>query len=284
MKTKLLAAVSVLALIGAGQAIAETQIKTTTQTEASAPTLKQDAKRAWEDTKENVSQAADNVSDAATDAYESIEAAVIGDEKAAVGAMVTIDSRHTAAAMLGQPVYNVKNEKIASVSDIILDSNGQATTVIVADGGVWGFGSKLAAFDYSLVSQRSENGDVIMPLSEETIKKAAEFSYDPKDSGKEKVRVMPQGSVSVQALLDGELVNPQNEPVAEVDNISFTDGAASQVIVAFDQTLGLGGKKAVVGYDAVKVVRTDEKNGEFDVKLSAAQATEFENFKAKKTN
>ena len=277
MKNNVLTCVSVIALLAAAPAIAETKANE----KAGSSTISEDVSKAWESTKENVSDAAEKVSEESKEAYESIKATLVNEDYTAQNAqIVTIDSRNTASGMIGQPIHNHKNEKIGSVHDIILNEKGQATQVIVADGGIMGLGTKYAAFDYGLVSQRKKDGDVIMPLSEETIKKAAKFSYDAADANKDDVRVIPAGSLSVATLLDGQLVNPANETVAQVDNISFQNGAASQVIVAFDQMLGLGGERAAVAYNDVKIVRQDDANTNIDFQLSAAEATQFEAYKS----
>jgi sporulation protein YlmC with PRC-barrel domain len=282
MKIHLVAAVCTFALMGTMPAhAADTHVKADAKA-STAPGLTEDINRAWEDTKDTVSEAAKNTSEAVGNTYENIKAAVVDDGKG-TNTSVTIDSRMTAAGMIGKPVYNAKNEKIATVKDIIINPDGEATTVIVADG-VFGFGRKLAAFDYDLVSQRQKDGDVMMPLSEETIKKAAEFSYDRKDAAKDNVRVIPEGSLSVATLLNGQLVNQNNETIAQVDNIAFRNGAVSQVIVAFDQTLGIGGKKAVVPYNDLKVLQQGKNTHNVDFQMSAAQATQFETFKKTATN
>lgn len=286
----LFATASAVALLAAAPAIAANNTNAndgSSQATMRAPTTQsfsQDASDAWKDTKEDVSKAATSVSNATKNAYDDIKASVIGDQS---NKTVSIDSRTTAEGMIGKPIYNARNEKVATIKDIILDPNGQATMVVVSDGGVLGFGQKLATFDYNLVSQRQDNGDVIMPISDENLKKAAEFSYDAKDAGKPNVHVMPAGSLSVATLLDGQVVDPQNKTVAQVDNISFENGVAKDIIVAFDQTLGLGGKKAVLAYDDVKVLRQDNTGKNVDFQLSANQASEFENFRtsnATKTN
>jgi hypothetical protein len=278
MKLHTLTTASALALLIASPAFAENaKINATAETNS---TMSEDVSKAWESTKENVSEAAGKVAEETKEAYESIKATLVDKNYTADNAQtITIDSRNTANGMIGQPIYNHKNEKIATVHDIIVDEKGRATQVIVADGGFLGLGAKYAAFDYSLVSQRKADGDVIMPLSEETIKKAAKFSYDQADANKDGVRVIPAGSYSVATLLGGQLVNPANETVAQIDNISFQNGAANQVIVAFDQMLGLGGEKAVVAYDDVKVVKQDETGNNIDFQLTAAEATQFETFK-----
>lgn len=277
---KLLIAASALAIMAGSPALAETN---TNAENTNSPSVSQDVKREWKNVKEDAAQAADKTAAAAEDAYESIKATVIGEDAPKAGSpnTVTIDSRMTASGMIGQPVLNHRNEKIATVKDIILDANGNATTVVLADGGFLGIGTKLAAFDYGLVSRRSADGDVIMPISEETLKKVAPFSYDAKDAEKDKaVRIMQPNSISTAKLLDGQILDPDKNNVAEIDNISFRDGSANQIIVAFDQTLGLGGKRAAMNFDSVQVVREDANDRtDVDVQLSAQQAANFENFK-----
>jgi sporulation protein YlmC with PRC-barrel domain len=284
MNNKLLIAASVLAIAaGAPAFAADTAANANAEVKTeNSPTMKGDVERAWDDTKEAASKAADKTSDAASKAYDNIKATFIDEEKTGSDT-VTIDSRKTAQGMIGQPVLNTKGEKIASVKDIILDGEGNASLVVLADGGFMGIGSKLAAFDYNLVSQRQKDGDVIMPISQETLDKVAPFSYEAKDAEKDpKTRIIPANGVSVAKLLDGQILNPKKETVAEVDNISFSNGEASQIIIAFDQTLGLGGEKAAVGYDNVQIVR--EKNNKLDIQLSEKQAANFESFKKTATN
>jgi sporulation protein YlmC with PRC-barrel domain len=287
MTKKLLIAASVIAIMAGAPAFAETSantsadVKVETNTQAN-PSLKEDAKHAWENTKEATSKAADKTAKAAEDAYENIKATFIDEDKKASDTL-TVDARGTAQGMIGQPVIDTSGKKIATVKDIILDNEGEAELVVLADGGFMGIGSKLAAFDYDLVSQRNEDGDVIMPISQETLDKVAPFSYEAKDAEKDaKTRVIPADGISVAELLDGQILNTEKKAVAEVDNISFSNGEASQIIIGFDKTLGLGGEKAAVGFDNVDVVR--EKDKKVDVQLSAKQAANFENFKKTATN
>ncbi len=287
MTKKLLIAASALAIIAGAPALAETSANTNVDAKVEAntqtsPSLNQDAKQAWENTKEATSNAADKTAKAAEDAYENIKATFIDEEKTGSDTL-TIDSRGTAQGMIGQPVIDTSGKKIATVKDIILNKEGEAELVVLADGGFMGIGSKLAAFDYDLVSQRNEDGDVIMPISQETLNKVAPFSYEAEDAEKDaKTRIIPADGVSVAELLDGQILNTEKKAVAEVDNISFSNGEASQIIIGFDKTLGLGGEKAAVGFDNVDVVR--EKDNKIDIQLSAKQAANFESFKKTATN
>lgn len=270
MKMQLLTTISTLALLAASPAIAETVNTNTSAETKTTGDVSTDVNRAWEDIKDDSAAA-----------YEDIKAVFI-DEENTSGQFtdITINSRTTATGMIGRDVVNGNGDKVAKIEDIILNENGNAAMVVVADGGVLGLGAKLAAFDYNNISSRTENGDVIMPLTEQSIDQAAAFSYDEKDAG-EKVRVMPANGYSVKKLLDADLVDPTNEKVAEVDNISFRGGEASQLIVAFDQVLGLGGKKAAMDFDDAKLVRADDN---LDFQLNANQAAQFENYKKVATN
>ncbi len=69
--------------------------------------------------------------------------------------------------------------------------------------------------------------------------------------------------------------------MAEIDNISFKAGHASQLIVGFDKVLGLGGKSAVLHYDNAKLVHNGD---DLDFKLSDAHAAQFESYKKTATN
>lgn len=281
-KNKLLIAASAIAMAASVPAWAETSANTNAEVKSDAPSLSQDAKREWENVKEDASEAADKTSEAVEDAYEDIKATVIGEKETSTASTVTIDSRGTASGMIGQPVLDANGKKIASVQDIILDADGNAQMVVLADGGFMGIGTKLAAFDYNLVSQRQKDGDVIMPITQETLNKVTPFSYEAKDAEKDaKVRLIPANGISVVRLLEGQVLNQQKENVAEIDNISFRDGEASQIIIGFDKMLGLGGEKAAMSFEGSRIVRQDN---DLDVQLTASQTANFENFKKTATN
>jgi hypothetical protein len=268
MNTKILTTVSVIALMVSFPALAETKVKAegSVQTTNSVQT---DVKNAWEDIKKDTSTT-----------YENIKASLIGDEKTDAKASLEIDSRHTANGMIGKPVLNGNNDRIGTVKDIIVDGQGAAHLVVIADGEIPGFDGKLVAFDYSLLTRQNVEGDFIAPINEETLDKATEFSYDTGRSG-ERVRVIPNNGYSVAKLLEGQLVNEKKDSVADIDNISFRNAKASELIVSFDKVLGLGGEKAAVKYDNARLVRD---GSELDFQLSANQSSQFETFKKNMTN
>lgn len=266
MKNKILATVSVIALMGALPVLAETAVKTQTQTNAESSTtgnIVEDSKEAWKNMKSDTAEA-----------YDEIKATLIDKESADKSHPVFIDSRKTAGGIIGHPIYNEKHESVAKVSDIILDKDGKASMVIVSDG-IFGLGKK-AAFDYSAITRVEKDGDVIMPLTEEIVDNAASFSYRKTDKDDKKMRMIPSNGYSVDRLLKGRLLNQNKDPVADIENISFRNGRAYQLVVGFDKTLGFGGEKAALSYNDATIVR---HGNALDFQLSADKAAQFEMYK-----
>ncbi len=225
----------------------------------------EDAEKAWKKTKEDISEAYKDVKSVFTDEN--------GNTKLQP---VMINPSRTAVGIIDQPVYNRGGERVATVKDIILDANGKASMIVLADGEFPGVDMKLTAFNYSLLTQQNTDGDIIMPLTEDMIDQAAAFSYDKKDES-DKVRVTPNNGYSVAELLKADLINEKKEEIAQIDNISLKSGQADQLIVDFNRVLGLGGEKAAIGYKEAKIVRDDK--GNLDFQLNANQTAQFENFK-----
>jgi uncharacterized protein YrrD len=271
MKIKILATASVIALMASLPALAETAVKTQTEINSERSTsgdFSKDAKAAWKDVKKDASEA-----------YEEIKATLIGDETEGKSTIVVLDSRKTATGIIGHPVHNEKHESIAKVTDIILDQDGKAVMVIVADGEFIGMGKK-AAFDYSAITRVEKDGDVIMPLTEKMIDTAAAFSYEKADA-RDKVHVIPDNGYSVAKILGGQLVNQKQEPVATIDNIFFKNGRANQIIIGFDKMLGMGGKRAALDYADAKLIRNGD---DLNFQLSDKRAAQFESYKKSATN
>ncbi|MCK6419183.1 MAG: PRC-barrel domain-containing protein [Alphaproteobacteria bacterium] len=261
MKCQFLAAASALALLLAAPALA-------------ADNSGQNMRDNWNDTKKSVSDAADDVSRESQETYQDIRAALIDDNAETKIEDITINRLQTVDGMLGSNITNANGETIGKVHDIILDNSGRATMVIVADGDFFGMGKK-AAFDYSVITRRNQDGDVIAPLTEEMIDRAVEFSYEDNASG-DNVRLMPRDAYSADELLDGQLVRPNGDTVAEIDNIFLRGGRAHQLIVGFDKMLGMGGKKAALGFSDAKIIKDGEG---YDFQLTENQAAQFDAYK-----
>ena len=276
-KANFMTAVSLVALLGAAPAFAATT--TTYDKDGSVVTsshdtsLKQDMKEDWQKTKAAVARTADKADAKMDAAGDKLKAMMVSDDAKTKNAPITLDKRMTAEGIIGKPVYNQQNDKVAVVEDIILDKDGAAKLVVVKDGDFMGLGGKLAAFDYDAIIDRTKEGDVVMPITEKTIDKVAEFSYEP--TTKENVRLIPDNGYSAKKILDGNLVDENGKKLAAIDNLSMRDGRAKLVIAAYDQVLGMGGDKVALNFDATRLVR-DKDN--VDLKLNQSQAAEFKNF------
>jgi sporulation protein YlmC with PRC-barrel domain len=190
---------------------------------------------------------------------------------------ISVDKRMTAEGMIGKPVYNQQNERVATVEDVILDSEGHANMIVVKDSSFMGLGGKLAAFDYDSVIDRKKDGDLVMPITQKTIDNVAEFSYQPSD--KPTIKAIPEHGYSVKKILSGDLVDPAGKKIASIDNVTLRDGRANLVIAAYNQILGLGGDKVALAFDAAELV-PDKDDDNVNLKLSDAQARKLESFKS----
>ena len=259
MQKKFLATVSIIALMSAAPAFAGTAKTDDSTTEQATEQVKE----GWDKTKKAVKETAEDASDATKEAYRDFKAYIFSDDDGKLDVTeVKVNPRTTATGIIGEPVYNFNDERVGVVKDVILDQDGKAVMVIVGDGDFFGLG-KLAAFDYNAMVEMNADGDIVMPLTEEAIERAAEFSFDRNDTG-ENVRMMPENAYSVEKLLDAQLVNAKGEELGEVDDITFKGGQASQLIVGFDKILGLGGDEVSLAYDNAKLV----KKGEDDYKYT----------------
>ena len=254
---------------------------------ATVPELKEgDIERGLDEVSDTINQAVENVTGEETrpavkaeaESYQNIRGALI-DGKATSNngkdfSYVTIDSRNTVAGMIGKDVRNTNGDAVAKVEDVIFDRKGEAMLVVVANGGFMGLGEKKAAFEYDVITRQNAEGDVITPLTEASLKNAAEFSYEAK--AEKNVHVIPAGGYSAAKLTKAQILDNEGDSVATVRDIAVSGGKASRVIVSFNDVMGMGGENAVLFFDQLKLT---EKNGEPQFQLSAAQSLEFNRFK-----
>jgi sporulation protein YlmC with PRC-barrel domain len=223
----------------------------------------QDVKKGWENTK-----------DAVKETYEDMKAALLDDESR-LGTEITYDKRATAEAIIGQPVMNEKKQKIATVEDIILDENGIARLVVVKDSGLLGFGSKLAAFEYSTVVKNDGKAEMVTPLTEKDIDSAATFTYDA-DNADKKTRLIPNGGISVAHLLDGNLHDSAGKKVAAIEDVTFKAGKADMILT----DPGMGSRTVALGF---KTASFTKENDTVNLNLDAQSSTRFEQLKQSKS-
>lgn len=185
----------------------------------------------------------------------------------------------TAHGLIGETVVDARGRKIATVNDIIVDKSGKAILIVVSNAGRLGSGRKVAAFDYNKVVTQNPDGTMAMALTRGMVSNAPDFSYDQKNWAKAKV--IPAGSLSVNALLKGDVLDNNGKKVADIENIYFRNKNVSQVIVGFNKTLGMGGSLAALDYDDLQLV---ERNNDLGFQLSNNQTDQFKNFKKSVAN
>ena len=268
MKIRAITAVSVIALMLAAPAFAA---DATSQSEDPGVGVTSDTHaNATTGVKGSLNKASAEMRETADD----IKAFLMGKDADSKLEPVLIHKDRTAHGIIGATILNPKGEKIATVKDIIMNKDGQAILVVVSDGGLLGIGDKVAAFSFDKVIAQGDDGKVTMALSQDMIDHAADFSYDPKDWAKAKV--IPPNSVSTNELLKGNVLDYDGKKVASIENVYFRSGEASQLIVGFDKTFGMGGDLAAMDYDSLKMV---QKGKDIDFKLSPNQTAQFKSFK-----
>lgn len=270
--TLILASVSISTLMSGGMAFAETS---RTIDQDNAPHYsKEEAQQGLKDAGNAIEKTAKDMSNATKEALRDIKDKAVTPSKESLSISAANDNQTNANALIGKNVYDQQGQEIAEVKDIILDKSGDATMVVLSGGGWLGVG-KLAAFDYDIVEKTNENGDIIAPLTMESIEKAAPFSYES-SPGDHSAKMLPYNGYSVSELLEGDLMDPNGKIVAEVDNISFRDGRADTLTVGFNRTFGMGGKTTTMDFKELDIVN---KDGKAHFKLNRHQAMLFGAYK-----
>ena len=185
--------------------------------------------------------------------------------------IVEVNLASSIAQMIGQDVHNAKAEKVSKVEDILINQAGNAAQIILTNGGFLGMGARLVAVDYGLVYMRTDNGDVIMPVTDEIIKNMVPFSYDTAEA-KNGMRTVPAGYLSAKAMLDGHLLDARGQEVGAIDNVTLPGGRAGKVIVGYNTTMGMGGDKIAISYDLLEKTTRGTK---VDFKMTEGMATRF---------
>ncbi|MDB5492104.1 MAG: photosystem reaction center subunit [Micavibrio sp.] len=294
--TKILGCASVLAIMAVTPVLADTvragqQAQDQAQpgsVEAKAnprgvEVTKDDIKQGLDNTKDSISKTTHKVANAVDEKYHDVKAVVLGkDQQGTTFDHTTFQTSYSAKAIIGQSIKDTQGKNVAKIHDIILDKDGNAKSIIVQDGGFFGVGGKMAALNYASVVKSSEDAEILMPLSKDTVKNVAEFSYKPTETAG--VNVLPADGVSLKEVLASSILTPDSKKLASVDNVIMSKGQATKLIVGFDKTLGLGGEKAALDFSDAKLTR--EEGGKVTLQLSAAQSSSFDNYKksVSKTN
>lgn len=198
-----------------------------------------------------------------------------GESNTQAAAAVQLDDTNVAQDssadfLIGKAVMDGAGERIGTVHDLILSDTGAVDAVIVADGGRMVFGDKKAAFDFNVINGRDTNGGVLTSITQEQIDQAKAFNYDVTAQADAQTHVKAPGQTSARELIGAKITGPDDKNVGTVRDIALNGGDVSRVIIAYDQILGLGGKRAAVDYSGLNV--SPDNKGRPTVALSAPQA------------
>lgn len=244
MKSKIVTMTALGLIMATGAAQAAQDAGATTS--STSPTVGQRIDNGIEASKNALDRAGDRISNLMSEP-----------DSKGVYAGIDLKGYSTAENLIGKDVNNLSSKKVATVEDILVDQQGVATKVILSNGGLMGIGDKLVALDYKLLHQDAANGDMLAPLTDEIIKQMTPFSYTSADA-REGLMVKPAGTYSIKQLLAGNVVDAANKNVASIDDVTFSNGEAKDIIATYGTTLGMGGHKFAVDFDSVAKLDSDD--------------------------
>lgn len=90
---------------------------------------------------------------------------------------VQASNQWRSSQMIGMPVFDQTNERIGSITDLVIDQSGAVQAVIIGVGGFLGMGEKIIAVSLQKMTiLRDDNGDkAIVMLSKPEIELAPSF-------------------------------------------------------------------------------------------------------------
>jgi sporulation protein YlmC with PRC-barrel domain len=86
-----------------------------------------------------------------------------------------------ASKVIGSTVYDVQNQNIGDVKDIVLDKDGQVSAVVVGVGGFLGMGEKNVAVKLSDI--KTDNNRLTLDKSKEQLQQAANYQLEDRTTG-----------------------------------------------------------------------------------------------------
>lgn len=91
-----------------------------------------------------------------------------------------------ASDLMGTDVYNLKNENIGEIEDLILDNGRNLRAVVVSVGGFLGMGERHVSLDPASVvmSKQGDSMRVVVNTTKEELKNAPAFKWERNKKGK----------------------------------------------------------------------------------------------------
>lgn len=81
-----------------------------------------------------------------------------------------------ASKFMGSAVYDVNNQKIGSVKDLLFDQNGRIDKAVVDVGTFLGMGGKLVAVNLGDI--KTDNNRLTLDMTKDQLKAAPDFRHD----------------------------------------------------------------------------------------------------------
>jgi sporulation protein YlmC with PRC-barrel domain len=85
-----------------------------------------------------------------------------------------------ASKLIGTSVYDVQNQDIGSVKDVIVTRGGQVSSIVIDVGSFLGMGGKYVAV--SLNDLKTNNDRLTLAQTKDQLKAAPAFELEPKDA------------------------------------------------------------------------------------------------------
>jgi sporulation protein YlmC with PRC-barrel domain len=102
---------------------------------------------------------------------------------AATPAALTVQpDQMRASKLIGTTVYDVQNEDIGSIKDLILAKSGEVSSVVIDVGSFLGMGGKYVAV--SMNDLKTNNDRLTLDRSKDQLKSAPDFQLEPKNGDK----------------------------------------------------------------------------------------------------
>jgi sporulation protein YlmC with PRC-barrel domain len=94
-----------------------------------------------------------------------------------------------ASQLIGSSVYDVNNESVAKVKDVLLDRDGKVNTVVLDVGSILGVGGKYVGV--ALNDIKMSNDRLTIDRSKQDLQSAAAFPYEQADDNANRPTTMP---------------------------------------------------------------------------------------------
>jgi len=157
----------------------------------------------------------------------------------------------SARLLIGAPVENSKEGRIASVADLVLGKDSRIDAVVISDGGFLGIGNSQIAVKPSLISLKLDANGTVRAQTKLTERHLDEATLmgggvKPPIAAMREEFMRPEWR-TVGKLLDAPVIGPNGEAVGMVSDILVTPaGEAQFALLSIEGNLGATRQVAVM--------------------------------------